>query len=62
MRRPNYKVFVYDHCSRHYDTIKVWAIRAQTAVDKAKEVLVGRKKDPNYYTFVAREESTHHVP
>lgn len=61
MRSPNYKVFVYDHCGRYIDTIKVWAIQAQTAVDKAKQVLVSKKKDPNYYTFVAREESPHHV-
>lgn len=56
MRRPNYKVFVYDHCARHYDTIKVWAIHAQMAVDKTKKVLEARKKDTSFYTFVAREE------
>lgn len=59
MRSPNYKVFVYDHCERYYDTIKVWAVNAQRAVEKAKTVLEARKKDTNYYTFVAREENQH---
>ena len=59
MRRPNYKVFIYDHNGRHFETVKVWAVHAARAVEKAKEKMSEWKKDPIFYTFVAREENNH---
>lgn len=55
MRKDNYKVFIYDHCGRFIQHITVWAINSSIAIKKADEYLIGRKKDPMYYTCVARE-------
>lgn len=55
MRKPNYKVFIYDHTGRFVEQLKLWAINAASAYKKADAHLVSRKKDPNFYTCVARE-------
>lgn len=56
MRRPNYKVFVYDHSGRYIDTIKVWAAQGNSAVEKAKQELEKKKKNTIFYSFVPKEE------
>lgn len=58
MRRPNWKVFVYDHMGRYIDTIKVWAAQPSSAIAKAEQEMEKKKKkkNPTFYSFVPQEE------
>lgn len=55
MRRPNYKVFVYHHTGNFICTVKVWAVNAQKAMDKARKQMNKEGKDEMYYTFVPQQ-------